>query len=79
LVEKLNKMKLECLKEENGLRILEKQITNLEDQIMLMDLSGMDEIARQCCELLRYVIMEIVRDREAIHVASTRRAQCLLI
>jgi hypothetical protein len=56
-------MKLESLKEENGLRILEKQITNLEDQIMLMDLSGMDKIARQCCELLRYVIMEIVRDR----------------
>jgi hypothetical protein len=46
-VEKLNKLKFKNLEEYIALRILEKQIIDLEDQIMLMDPSGMDEIAQQ--------------------------------
>jgi hypothetical protein len=69
-VEKLNKLKFKNLEEYIALRILEKQITDLEDQIMLMDPSGMDEIAQQQWELVRSVIMQMARNRDETHLAS---------
>jgi hypothetical protein len=77
-VEKLNKLKLEKLKEV-ALHILEKQITDLKDQIVLINSSGMDKIARLYSELMRSEIMQMARDREATHIACAMLAEFRLL